>query len=99
MVKVVIALVLAMAAAACASLISYRYADGVSARHFYKGEGHYGIASGIYGLGYGGFYGAYDYAPYFYDGYYGYDGLGYGYGPYGYYGRYFGVPGYYGGYF
>ncbi|XP_055931399.1 shematrin-like protein 1 [Argiope bruennichi] len=79
MMKFVVALVLAMAAVACASLIPYRYGDGVNARHFYKGE----VPYGIYGLGYNGYYGAYNYAPY-----YGYDGLGYGYGPYGYFGRY-----------
>ncbi|GBN17241.1 hypothetical protein AVEN_180055-1 [Araneus ventricosus] len=100
-----------MAAVACAQhgvdVIRHHsrhgYGDGVSARYFHKAEGHHGILSGIYGLGYGGYYGVYGDAPYDYDylnGYYGYDGLGYGlygYGPYGYYGRY-GFPYGYGGY-
>ncbi|GBN36908.1 hypothetical protein AVEN_32702-1, partial [Araneus ventricosus] len=96
-----LALVLAMAAVVCAQhgvdVIRHHsrhgHGDGVSARYFRKAEGHHGIGSGIYGLGYGGYYGVYGDAPYDYgygNGYYGYDGLGYGgygYGPYNYYGR------------
>ncbi|KAF8794598.1 hypothetical protein HNY73_002567 [Argiope bruennichi] len=69
MMKAVLALVLAMAAIACAS-------HGVDIiRHRT--------------LGYDGYFGLYDYAPYYYgygNGYFGYDALGFG--PYNYFGTY-----------
>ncbi|CAL1269658.1 unnamed protein product, partial [Larinioides sclopetarius] len=67
MMKVVFAIVLALAAIACAQhgvdVTHHRshhgHGNGVSARYFYKAEDRHGLLSGIYGLGYGGYYGVY----------------------------------------